>query len=167
MKKRSSLLVFTMIALLAGVMALALAGCSSQGSSSASSASSGSSGASSSESVEDAQSVVEISLEYSAGTGFEWTYEVEPEGNVTFVDKTTESKAKDSTIAGGPLVDTFTFRAARPGEVTITFKLARSWEDGDPAEEQVYCFAIDNQLQMTLNPYKSNFVLEPEWGTNA
>ena len=166
MKKRSSLLVFTMIALLTGVMALALAGCSSQSSSSTSSASS-SGDASSSVSVDDAQSIVSMSLDYNAGTGYEWTYTVEPEGNVTLVDQTTQNKAKDSKLAGGPLSEVFTFRAARPGEVTSTFKLARSWEDSDPAEEQVYCFAINNQLEMTLNPYKSNFVNEPEWGTNA
>ena len=45
----------------------------------------------------------------------------------------------------------------------ITFGLARSWEDAEPAETQVYAFTVTDDLEMVLNPYKSQFDNEPEW----
>lgn len=160
---------FGVIAIVAALAALvALSACSSGGGSSSSSSSASPSSASSSSSVTktDSEDVVTIGLDYNAGTGYEWICTVEPEDAVTDLGRTTEDLAADKTIAGGPLRDNFTFRAAKPGEVTITFNLIRSWE-GDPADTQVYAFTISDDLKMTLNPYKSNFENEPVWGSNA
>ena len=145
------------------VTLFALSACG--GSSAASTAQSSS--ASSQEIVTDSESVVIISLDYNAGTGFEWSYEEDPEGMLTFLGKETEDLAKDELIDGGPLLDTFTFRAAKPGEVTLTFKLARSWEESPSDYTQVYAFDIDENLHMVLLPDKSNYETEPEWGSNA
>lgn len=156
---RKSVIVFA-----AALVALfALSACASAVSGSAT----GSSASSSEEVVTDSESVVIISLEYNAGTGYEWTYEEEPEGMLTLVSQDTEDLAKDELIEGGPLLETFMFRAAKPGEVTLTFKLARSWEEGSPAETQVYAFDIDKNLHMVVLPDKSNYETEPEWGYNA
>lgn len=113
-----------------------------------------------------AEDTVTIGLDYSAGTGYEWNCTMEPEGVVTLVSQQTEDKAKDKEMTGGPLRELFTFRAVQPGEVVLTFDLARSWE-GDPAETQVYAFSVSDDLKMVLNPYKSNFESEPEWGSNS
>ena len=158
----------------AALAALTLVACGSPQSSSSSASSSASASASqasssvtsSSATIVGGEDVVTISLDYSAGTGYEWQYTMEPEGVLTQVSHDTVSEAKDSTMTGGPLSDKFTFRAAKPGEVVLTFKLARSWE-GDPAETQVYAFTVSSDLKMVLNPYKSDFTNEPEWGSNS
>ena len=155
---------------LVGVLAalFALAGCSSQAaesSSSSSGSSSGSSSVSSSSTSAAAQGdVVTIGLDYAAGTGFEWTCSEEPEGIVEIIGQVTESKSSEENISGGPLQERFTFRAVKPGEVVLTFTLARSWETGDPAETQTYAFTVSDDLKMVVNPYKSDFANEPEWG---
>lgn len=91
---------------------------------------------------------------------------MDPEGVVTIADQHTEDLAEDELLSGGPLRELFTLRAAKPGEVVVTFDLVRAWE-GDPAETQVYAFTVQDDLQMVLNPYKSNFNAEPEWGSNS
>lgn len=115
----------------------------------------------------DGQDTVQIPLEYNAGTGFEWNYEASPEGVVTYLGKNTEDLEDNPEVTGGALRDVFEFQALKPGEVTITFNLARSWEDGEPAETQVYAFTVSDDLQMTLNPYKSDFDLEPIWKSHS
>ena len=153
--------------------ALALAACSSQNGQSSSttpssttpsiSASSSSassipaSSASSSTSLPETGRTYTIDLDYNAGTGYEWTYGLDQEGIVELVDQTTTSLG-EANVSGGPLQDRFTFRALQPGEVVITFELARSWEaDAPPAETQVYAFTVNDNMEMILNPYKSNF----------
>ena len=151
------------LVLVGGLVALAvLAGCASQvpGSSSSSSSVSSSSAAVQGD-------VVTIGLDYAAGTGFEWTCSAEPEGVVSQVEQVTKDMSQEKNISGGPLQEQFTFRAAKPGEVVLTFALARSWENGDPAETQVYAFTVSDDLKMALNPYKSDFTNEPEWRTTT
>jgi predicted secreted protein len=169
-----SKLVFAALMVLAVAAALALVACSSSASSSASSAStasSASSGATSSVSASStatgSEDVVNIALDYSAGTGYEWQCAVEPDGVVKEVGKETEDLAKGQNTAGGSLRDIYTFRAVAPGEVVITFKLERPWEEGEAAEEQVYAFTVSSDLKMVLNPYKSDFENEPTWGSNS
>lgn len=161
----------TVVALAALVAVLALGACSSGGGSSVSaepsSTSSVSESASSSSAAAAAEGVVTIALDYNAGTGYEWKSTVEPEGLVAQVGQENKSMTADERISGEPLQDRFTFRAQAPGEVVITFDLVRSWEDGEPAETQVYAFTISDDLNMVLNPYKSDFVNEPEWGSNS
>ena len=107
--------------------------------------------------------MVTIPLDYSAGTGYEWTYAADPEGVVELVSETTKDLAADEMLDGGPLQERFTFRGAQPGEVTLTFTLSRSWEpDPEFDETQVYAFTVDDDLNMVLNPYKSEFDNAPE-----
>ena len=157
--------------------AFALVACSpSGGSSSAGSASSSSSGSgsavvssssasgsasSSSASAPSSGGTATIDLDYSAGTGYEWEYTADPEGVVELVSQDTGGASSDPTVSGGPLQDHFTFSAKAPGEVVITFDLVRNWEPDSPAETQVYAFTVTDDLQMILNPYKSDFANEP------
>jgi len=174
MMKRSKVIGILLL-VLAAMAVLLLAGCGSQqpASASASSAASSSaagqassSAASPSTAAAGSEDVVTISLDYNAGTGYEWNYTMEPEGVLAEVSHETEDQSSHATAAGGPLSDKFTFRAAKPGEVVLTFNLARSWE-GEPAETQVYAFTVSSDMKMVLNPYKSNFVNEPAWGSNS
>ena len=167
------------LAMVAAAAMLSLVACGSQQASQSSSAASASSAsaraeaststnASTASSVSSAGSedVVTIGLDYNAGTGYEWKCKMEPEGVVTLVDQSTENLAEGQNVSGGPLRELFTVRAAKPGEVTLTFDLVREWE-GEPAETQVYAFTVSDDLKMVLNPYKSNFDDEPEWGSNS
>ena len=110
----------------------------------------------------DAKREVTIGLDYSAGTGYEWTYAADPEGVVELVSQTTEDRSGGKDTTGGPLSERFTFRSVKPGEVVLTFNLERSWEEDEPAETQVYAFTVNDNLDLILNPYKSDFVNEPE-----
>ena len=139
---------------------VALAGCASQAPGSSSSSSS----VASSSSPAAQADVVTIGLDYAAGTGFEWTCSAEPEGVVEQLGQETVSRTEEKNVSGGPLQERFSFQAVKPGEVVLTFALARSWEAGDPAETQVYAFTVSDDLKMVLNPYKSDFTNEPEWG---
>lgn len=154
----------------AAVMLVALAACSSQQSSTESSSSSASSSSASASSSSTAVAgngdVVSIGLEYNAGTGYEWKCTADPEGVVTLLGQATENLAEGENISGGPLCERFTFQAAKPGEVVLTFDLVRSWE-GEPAETQVYAFTVSDDLKMSLNPYKSKCDSEPEWETSS
>ena len=166
-------------ALVAAALVVALAGCSSEGARSSASPDSSAAGsaavaasvstatAPSPVSTAGAEGVVTLALDYNAGTGYEWACTVEPEGVVTQVDKSTENLAEGESVTGGGLRDLYTFRAQKPGEAVITFNLVRSWEDADPAETQKFAFTVGEDLGMTLNPYKSDFVNEPEWGSNS
>ena len=168
------------------IAALALAACTSASSSAASSASGSSASSGSTEpssasgsaassdapsqsssdvDVLDASDTVFISLDYNAGTGYQWTYTADPEGVLVETDKTTESRAEEG-VAGGPLRDTYTFRAQSPGDVVLTFNLVRPWEtDEQPAETQVYAFTVTKYSEVNLDRDKSDFKLEPDWIT--
>ena len=91
---------------------------------------------------------------------------MEPEGVLTLVSHDTVDQSNNAATAGGPLSDKFTFRAEKPGEVVLTFNLARNWE-AEPADTQVYAFTVSDDLKMVLNPYKSSFANEPEWGSGS
>ena len=176
---RNSKVVRAVLLAAVALMAASLVACASQQPSSSASSASASSVVSSSSvsgssvspsgpsaAITGAEDVVTIGLDYSAGTGFEWKCTQDPEGVVSLVSQTTEDRAKDEAVAGGPLREQYTFRAAKPGEVTLTFELVRSWESGS-AETQVYAFTVSSDLKMVLNPYKSHFTNEPEWGSNS
>lgn len=158
----------TAIALVSGVLALTACGPSGDSSTSSSSALPSSSAPASSatpstspSSAPGAGTSATIGLDYNAGTGFEWTYAADPEGIVALTNQKTESLSSDKTASGGSLQERFTFTAKAPGEVVLTFKLARSWESGEPAETQLYAFTVTEDLRMILNPYKSDFSNEP------
>lgn len=164
-------IVKTLIAVMAATFAVvALAACSSGQASSAAPSAASAGGASSASTASSQKAVpgqegdVTVSLGYNAGTGFEWSWAADVDGLVELASaETVDASETDEPIDGGPLVDRFTFRALAPGEVVLTFDLTRSWEDGDPADEQVYAFTITDDLQLVLNPYKSHFENAPEW----
>lgn len=116
----------------------------------------------------DAEGVVSVPLDYSAGTGFEWQCTLpEDDHTLTITSEGDEDLAADEQIDGGPLRHWVTLRAANPGTTTLTCELARPWEDGKPAEIQTYNFTVDSDLQITFNADDSDFVLDPVWGANS
>lgn len=158
---------------------LALAGCSSGGGSSSGSgasssasvstaASDSSSAVASSDGVPTSGNVVVMTLDNNAGTGYEWSYTVEPEGVLSFAGQRTEEAGGSEPLAGGQVQEVFEFRADAPGEAVVTFTLARpGTNEVDPNLMQMYAYTVTDDLNIILNPYKSNFDHEPEWPQSA
>ena len=116
----------------------------------------------------DAEGVMFVQLKYSAGTGFEWECSVAPEGVLSIVSQeTVDASNTDEPITGGPLCDYVTVRAIAPGHAVLTCQLCRPWENGEPAEEQTFDFTVDDKLQITFNPEASDYLIEPEVGSNS
>ena len=112
--------------------------------------------------VLDAEGAMEVALDYSAGTGYAWECELEPEGVLSIADEWSADMSEDEPIDGGPMRDYVLLRAVEPGKATLTCELVRSWEEEDPVETQVYVFEVDDALQITFMRDESDYVIEPE-----
>jgi predicted secreted protein len=88
--------------------------------------------------VVTAGEVIAVILDEKPSTAYLWAFEVDGR-LLRFVG--------DDAPAAGPAMGatrahTFRFAAAQPGSTTLTFRLARSWEPGRPAEQ----FAVDVEI---------------------
>ena len=145
---RHSALRLTVGLVSAALMSLLLVSCAQPSASSSSSTSTTSS--SSSEAAQTSSSVdmtsseaiaaatddtMIIDLNYNAGTGYEWKWELDPEGIIEIASEGDLDMGEDAEeIAGGPLSHSMIVRAVSPGSATLTCQLVRDWEQGmDPA----------------------------------
>ena len=142
------------------VLSCAVMGCSSeQGSASSSSSSSEPSQTNSNTYVLDGDIAVELLLDYSAGTGFEWVVTVDDQSVVSISDQRTEdASSTDEPIGGGPLCDHVVLWAGAPGKATVTCELVRPWEENvEPAETLTYVFEVDETGQITFLADESDY----------
>ncbi len=70
----------------------------------------------------------EITLAGSAGTGFRWELEPLPAAG-QLVKLLEESREALSTVPGGQTLQHFRFQALSPGNLELTFRNRRAWED--------------------------------------
>lgn len=132
MKKRTLVL----CVLCAAVAVLCLAGCQSQKKEN-------------SDIVLDKDTVT-VTLEENATTGYTWAYSLEPQDVLKFEsDDFISANTDDKTVGVGGL-HTFVFKAQKPGEVTMTLKYARAWEDTEADKTLTYQLKIDDQLNVTM-----------------
>lgn len=93
-----------------------------------------------------------VELEGNPTTGYEWVYEIVPEGIVKEVShdyKTDRSGNVNADGAGGTF--SFVFEAVAAGEAEITFSYRRPWEEGvEPVYTVVYTAVADDKLNLTL-----------------
>ena len=107
-----------------------------------------------------AQSTITVALESQGGTGYVWTYEAEPGDVLTETGHETEA-AND--LAGGTVVDTYTFKAQKAGDVTLTLTLARPWEGADGEAQTVqYTFMVDEAKDIELDSSGGTYPNIPE-----
>lgn len=107
--------------------------------------------------VLDGNILVEIALDYSSGTGFEWTCTVDDESVLGLGDSWTDSASDtDEPVSGGPIRDHFLLWSVGPGTATVTCELVRPWEDSEPAETVTYVFSVDENQQITYLPDESD-----------
>lgn len=82
-------------------------------------------------------------------TGFQWVYQVDNKDilkevrNEYIQDKT---EGKDNVGVGGTYF--FAFEPLKEGEVTITAKYCRSWEDVEPMATATYKLKVDKNLKI-------------------
>ena len=91
-----------------------------------------------------------VQLTGNATTGYTWTASMDAE-DVLAPDRdfyTADTAAEGMVGTGG--VHTFVFSASGPGEVTVTFAYARSFEtDQEPAATVTVAYSVDDQLNVT------------------
>ena len=93
---------------------------------------------------------VTVTLEENASTGHTWAYSLEPQDVLKFEsDDFISANTDDKTVGVGGL-HTFVFKAQKPGEVTMTLKYARAWEDTEADKTLTYQLKIDDQLNVTM-----------------
>ncbi|HEY3069940.1 MAG TPA: protease inhibitor I42 family protein [Gaiellaceae bacterium] len=77
----------------------------------------------------------DVPLEAVPTSGFRWELST-PEDAHGVVALLKDEWEGASGSVGGPAVQRFRFRASGPGEVTLTFRYARPWEERSPREER-------------------------------
>jgi predicted secreted protein len=87
-------------------------------------------------------------------TGFTWAYTLSTEGVLAAEEDTFEAADTtdaDPAVAGAGGAHLWVFKAVAPGDVTVTFQYARSWETGVAPEATVtYDCHVDENLYVTL-----------------
>ena len=99
--------------------------------------------------TEPEEKAFKVELEGNATTGFEWTYTMDPDGIVEeiFSEYLTEETEEDMVGVGGTYI--FEFRGVEQGDVTLTFRYARSWEDVEPEQVVSYELHVDEDGNIT------------------
>ena len=88
----------------------------------------------------------EITLSENATTGYMWSYTMSEEGIVEETSAEYTSRDKECLV-GAASDKTWTFKALKPGNVTLTFSYARSWEK-EAISTAVYQLKVTDGLQI-------------------
>lgn len=94
--------------------------------------------------------MVTVTLEENGTTGFTWTYIADPQDALKLESDDFIPANSDEKIGGSGGLHEFRLRAQKPGEITLTFNYARSWEDVEPEKTVTYQLKIDDQLNVTM-----------------
>jgi inhibitor of cysteine peptidase len=130
------------IALIAGLSALLLAGCSTNGDDDEGIVVTGDDNGTSVEVNQGDH--VRIELDSNPTTGYEWAVDSTDETILVYEGSSYESKNGDRVGQGG--TQTFTFQAADPGKAEIHLKYWRSWEGDSSVIER-----FDVTITVTMN----------------
>ncbi len=83
-------------------------------------------------------------------TGYLWTSSIDAEGVLSPGSDFFTADANPENLVGAGGVQTFIFGASGPGEATVTFEYARSFEPGAaPAATVTVSYTVDDQLNVT------------------
>lgn len=92
---------------------------------------------------------VTIDLTDISTTGYTWQMKEEGDGGFEIMSNEVIA-GDDNGLAGAPGVNRYQLIAITPGKSTLTFKLARAWEDGEEAYEATYNFTINDDRTVTF-----------------
>ena len=92
---------------------------------------------------------VTFTLDSNPTTGYSWQVEQSEELFEVKSSYTAEETDKPVTGAGGE--ETITLVPLKAGKTEVTLTFARPWEGGEQADQLVYTFEIDKNLQVTMS----------------
>lgn len=102
---------------------------------------------------------VTFSLASNPTTGFSWQLVQSEE--LFDVESVYTAEKQSELVTGTGGTETFTLTAKKAGTTTVTLTYARPWEDGEQADQLVYTFEIDRNLQVKMTDAYSMGVNEP------
>lgn len=102
---------------------------------------------------------VSFALKSNPSTGYSW--QVSQSEELFKVESVYEQAESAGNLAGAGGVETFTLTPLKPGKTELTLTYVRPWEDGEKADQLVYSFEIDQNLQVTMTNGYSTAVNEP------
>ena len=105
-----------------------------------------------------APQTVSFSLEANPTTGYSW--QVSQSEELFKVESSYAQKHAGGQVGAGGL-ETFTLMPLKAGTTELTLTYARPWENGEKADQLVYSFEVDSNLQVTMTNGYSTAVDEP------
>lgn len=87
-------------------------------------------------------------LEGNPSTGFEWT--CTDESNYIDINYQIESKEKEKTISGAPVIYKFFVQGKKQGTTTIKCIYKRPWEENEIETIKEYQIEVDNNLNVKI-----------------
>ena len=106
-----------------------------------------------------APQTVTVTLESNPTTGYSWQAAQTEE--LFKVDKSYTEKEHPEGMVGVGGNETFTFTPLKAGKTEVTLTYARPWEGGEQADQVVYTFEIDKNLQVKMLDGYSTGAEEP------
>ena len=87
-----------------------------------------------------------LSLTGIPSTGYEWTCEIDDESLLTEKNHETKESNSDSSepLVGTSVTEEYTYEASGSGEVKLTAKYARNWEETSDDIEHVFIITIED-----------------------
>lgn len=102
---------------------------------------------------------VSIVLEANPTTGYSWRIEQSEE--LFKIDSTYAGNKHAEGMVGVGGAETFTLTPLKSGKTEVTLTFARPWEKQEEADQLVYSFEIDRNLQVKMTNGYSTGIYEP------
>ena len=96
-----------------------------------------------------APQTVTFTLDSNPTTGYSW--QVEQSEELFEVKSSFAADEKDKQVTGAGGEETITLVPLKAGKTEVTLTYARPWEGGEQADQLVYTFEIDKNLQVTMS----------------
>ncbi|MCR5138534.1 MAG: protease inhibitor I42 family protein [Oscillospiraceae bacterium] len=102
---------------------------------------------------------VTLTLDSNPTTGFSW--QVEQSEELFQVDKVYTADERPEGTAGSGGKETITLTPVKPGKTVVTLSYARPLEGGETADQVIYTFTVDRNLQVEMTDAYSLGTEEP------
>lgn len=102
--------------------------------------------------LQNDDTILTVRLPSNPSTGYDWSYEISNGQAIELLTQeyVQDEAAPDAVGVGGTWVASFANFGSAFGEVTISFRYARSWEDNEPAEVRTLHLHIVENSQIEV-----------------
>ena len=100
--------------------------------------------------LQNDDTILTVRLPSNPSTGYDWSYEISNDQAIELLTQeyVQDEAAPDAVGVGGTWVASFANFGSAFGEVTISFRYARSWVDNEPAEVRTLQLHIGSQIEV-------------------